>query len=342
MYNTTVKYSGTEVFGMLKRLIALLGCMFMILSMAACGSDSIATVDGEDIDEEYFKYYFVEWKNMIQRQHGEDTWEDATLEGKPALEYVRERALQSVIEDKIVTMRAKADGINLTEQDVKSIEAFEQQWISQYGSKDAFLEAIMRNYGLSEEQFDYMMEAAHYRNHVIDKYVDVKDAEVENYYEKNIARVKHILIATVDLNTGAPLSEEEVAQAKEEVDYILKQIDEGADFDMLVSEFTEDQDVFYYVGEGYTLAADGTQNSAMVTEFEDASLALDNNEISGAVKSSYGYHIIKRYENDDAMYHIAKDSLTFMLKSEMFNDVINTWKTESKIVVNESMYNSYK
>lgn len=327
---------------MLKRLIALFGCVVIVFSLAACGSNGIATVDGENIDKEYFEYYFVEWKNMMQLQHGEDTWEDATLEGKPALEYVRERALQSVIEDKIIVMKAKADGINLTNDDVKSIDSYKQQWINEYGSEKAFLDAIMENYSLSEEQFDYMMEAAHYRNHIIDKYVEVNDAEVADYYKDKVAKVKHILIATVDLNTGMPLPDEEIAQAKEEVAYIQELIDDGTDFDTLVSEFTEDQDVFYYVGEGYTLSADGTQNSAMITEFEDASLSLSNGEISDVVESAYGYHIIKRYENDDEMYEISKDTLTFMLKSESFTDVINNWKTESKIVVNESMYNSYK
>ena len=166
---------------MLKRLIALFGCVVIVFSLSACGSNGIATVDGENIDKEYFEYYFVEWKNMMQLQHGEDTWEDATLEGKPALEYVRERALQSVIEDKIIVMKAKADGINLTNDDVKSIDSYKQQWINEYGSEKAFLDAIMENYSLSEEQFDYMMEAAHYRNHIIDKYVEVNDAEVADY-----------------------------------------------------------------------------------------------------------------------------------------------------------------
>lgn len=326
---------------MLKKILALIVCFAMLFTFAACGGDSIATVDGEDVEKGYFEYYFTQLKTQLQSQYGEQEWESLQYEGKPALEYVRERALQSAIEDKIVMLKAEEDNVNLSNDDIKTMAAIKNQWINSYGSEDAFLDEL-ENYGVTEDQFDYMLEAVCYRNHLIDKYVEAEEADVADYYNTEVAKVKHILITTVDLTTGEALSDDEIAQAKEEVAYIQKQIENGTDFDTLVSEFTEDQDVFYYVGDGYTLSSDGSQYSAMVAEFEDASLKLGVNEISDVVETVYGYHIIKRYENDAEMYEISKETLSLMLKTELFTDVINSWKTEKKIIVDESLYNSYK
>ncbi len=326
---------------MLKKILSLIICCAILLTFVGCSNNSVATVDGEDIEKGYFEYYFTQLKAQIQSGLGEQEWENLQYEGKSALEYVRERALQSAVEDKIVMQKADENNISLTNDDIKSMSAIKTQWINSYGSKSAFLDEL-KNYGVTEDQFDYMLEALCYRNHLVDKFVEVEESSVAEYYKKDVAKVKHILISTVDLSTGAPLSEEEIAQSKEEVEYVQGLIADGMDFDTLVSEFTEDQHVFYYVGNGYTLSSDGNQYSAMIAEFEETSLDLEVGEISEPIETIYGYHIIKRYENDEEMYEISKDTLTLMLKTELFTDVINGWKTEKKIIVNESLYNSYK
>ena len=328
---------------MFRKTVLIMLCFVLCLSLSCCGkNDGIVSVNGEAVDEAYFKYYFTEWKNTIESQHGADAWKDATLDGKPALEYVRERALQSVIEDKIILMKAKEDNIQLSEEDKKNIDYLKQQWIQQFGGKKEFLDNINNTYGITEENFDYMMEAVHYREKVIDKYVAVKDNDVRKYYDDNIAKVKHILIATVDLSTGVPLSAEQLNESNEKVSEIKSKIAEGVDFDTLVSEYTQDQNVFYYVGKGYSLDENGVQSGGMVPEFEEASFMLKVGEISEVVESTYGYHIIKRYENDDSMFDKSKNTMSYVMKSEQFVDVIEKWKNQMNIVVNNEIYNTYK
>ncbi len=330
---------------MLKKLTVLFISLILILSFAGCAnntSNSVATVNDEKIAKEYFEFYFTQLKNTMQIQPGDTTWENATLEGKTALEYVRERALQSVVEDKLIEMKAKEDGVKLTSEDKKNMNTIKQQWVSQFGSNDKFVKAIKDNYGIDEEQFDYMLEVVYYRNHIIDKYVDDNSVDVPNYYKNNIAKVKHILIATVDLSTAMPLPADELEAAKNTIAEIQEKINSGVDFDSLVAEYTQDQDTFYYVGEGFSLASDGSQGSSMVAEFQEASLGLGNGQISDVVESAYGYHIIKRYESDDAMYNISKDTLTSVLKNQQFVNIMDEWRKNAKIEVNEEVYNSYR
>ena len=324
---------------MIKKLISVFCCFMLLLSISACQKKeipAIATLDGENIDEACFKYYFTELRKEMQNQYGEVSWHEATFDGKPALEYVRERALQAAVEDKIITNKAKEDNISLSAEDKNEIDFIKQNWISMYGGKSEFQDAIETNYGLSAEQFDYMLEAVYYKKYLVKKYV--ADEKITEYYNTGVVKVKHILIPTVDLGTNAPLNEDELKVAQNKINKVLKEIENGKDFDSLVAEYTSDQDTFYYVGEGYSLNIDGSLGNGMVSEFETSAFELEVGGISGIVESPYGYHIIKRYENDEAMYQIAKENLA----SIIFTDILEEWKAQKSLVIDNSIYNSYE
>lgn len=328
---------------MTKRLISVFLCLIFVLSFGACQKEEtvkentvIATLDGGNIDEACFKYYFTELKKEMQYQYGEVAWQDATFDGKPALEYVKEWALNRCVEDKIITIKAKNDGIELNEDDKQKIEDDKNNWIENYGTKSAFLEKIKNDYRMTEAQFDYMLEAVYYRNHLVEKYTS--EDKVKEYYNNKIIKVKHILIPTIELGSNIPLTDEEVEQARNTANLVLNKANAGADFDSLVAEYTKDQDVFYYVGNGFSINADGSFGGGMVTEFEVAAFELDVGEVSGIIESPYGYHIIKRYANDEEMYNVAKKNLA----SVVFNDVLQVWKGQKNLVIDYAVYNSYK
>ena len=79
---------------------------------------------------------------------------------------------------------------------------------------------------------------------------------------------------------------------KQAEDILAKVKAPGADFAKLANQYTEEE-----VGKTrggdldfFARRADGGQ---MVKEFEDAAFALKPGEVSGVVKSQFGYHIIK-------------------------------------------------
>lgn len=119
------------------------------------------------------------------------------------------------------------------------------------------------------------------------------DAEVTAYLEETGQyRVKHILLATVDLDTREPLDDETIAQKRAAADDLLAQLRAAEDpialFDTLMNEHSEDTGLATNP-DGYT-----TRKGAMVAPFEAASLALKDGEISEVVESDFGYHIILR------------------------------------------------
>ena len=120
---------------------------------------------------------------------------------------------------------------------------------------------------------------------------DIK--EIDAMFEADFAnklRVQHILIQITDAQTGESVrSEKDALKLANEV---IKNLDEGSDFDSLIPDYNEDPGMA--VGQYYTFGA-----GEMVPEFEEASKALEVGQYTKTpVKSDYGYHVIKRYAID--------------------------------------------
>ncbi|MBP6716638.1 MAG: SurA N-terminal domain-containing protein, partial [Acidobacteria bacterium] len=124
--------------------------------------------------------------------------------------------------------------------------------------------------------------------------VNVTDAEIQAQYQSNIAtystpeqvHVRHILLKTEGKDDATVKAAAEGILAKAKAP--------GADFAKLATQYTEDEGSKDKGGE-YEFG-----RGQMVKEFEDASFGLKPDEISGLVKSEFGYHIIKLLDKRDA------------------------------------------
>jgi parvulin-like peptidyl-prolyl isomerase len=120
------------------------------------------------------------------------------------------------------------------------------------------------------------------------------------------AVIKAKLVA--QLSPNVPTTEEEVharhiliqvqnpsddAQAKAKAQDVLKQLQGGADFATLAAKYSDDPGS---KDKGGDLGWFG--KGQMVPEFEQAAFSLQPRQISGLVKSQYGYHIIQVLEKD--------------------------------------------
>jgi peptidyl-prolyl cis-trans isomerase D len=142
--------------------------------------------------------------------------------------------------------------------------------------------------------------------------VEVKDADLQAAYQKEIGnlaeqrRAAHILIEVND-----KLNE---AQAKAKIEEIQQRLAKGEGFTALAKEFSQDPGSSSKGGDlGY--AGKGVYDPA----FEKALYDLKKDQISGPVRSDYGWHLIKLLGVEAPSvpsFASLKDKLTHELKSQ--------------------------
>ena len=115
----------------------------------------------------------------------------------------------------------------------------------------------------------------------------------------------YILLKTVD-DSQQPLSDDEIAGKRAQAEDLLSQL-QAEDADGLEAKFDELMNDHSEEGrnaDGALAAPDGASAvpGDMVSEFEEASLALEVGGLSGIVETMFGYHIILRLPIDVSQY----------------------------------------
>jgi peptidyl-prolyl cis-trans isomerase D len=116
---------------------------------------------------------------------------------------------------------------------------------------------------------------------------NVSAQDVQRYYEDNKerystpeqVRASHILLKTEGKDEAA---------VRQQAEDVLAKVKGGADFAALATKVSEDETSAVKGGD-----LDFFGRGAMVKEFEDAAFSMKPGDISGLVKSQFGFHIIK-------------------------------------------------
>ncbi len=152
--------------------------------------------------------------------------------------------------------------------------------------------------------------------------ITLPDAELRKVYEANKdhyrtperVHVRHILLKT----TGKPPDEIPKIQAKAED--LLKQLKAGADFATLARKYSDDSASAPKGGDlGWIVRGQTVPN------FENAAFSLKPKEISGVIKTEYGFHILQVLEHQDARlkpFDEVKDQLAQEWKRQVVFDTM--------------------
>lgn len=234
-----------------------------------------------------------------------------------------ESTLQNLITTTLVDQEAKKANITVTDDDINAeIEDLK----TQFGGEDALNSALAQSSMTLDDLKKQMPLQVEIRK-ILEPKAEVTDEEISAYYEENKAtlndveqvRASHILVAT-----------------KEEADTIVQQLKDGADFAALAKEKSTDTASKESGGD-----LDFFTREDMVAEFTDAAFKLKVGETSGAVKSDFGYHIIKVTDRKEAKeYTLAekKEEITKTLKSQKVSEMSSTWLSD--LTANAKITNS--
>ncbi|MFC3748810.1 peptidylprolyl isomerase [Paenibacillus sp. GCM10012306] len=218
--------------------------------------------------------------------------------------------LQSLITTTLVSQEAKKANITVTDADIAE-ELSDLK--AQFGGEEAFNSALAQS-GMTLDDLKKQMPLQVELRKILEPQVKITDDEIKKYYDENKAhfdteeevRASHILVKT-----------------KEEADEVLKELKDGKDFATVAKEKSTDTGSKDNGGD-----LNFFKRGDMVPEFSDVAFKLKVGETSGAVKSQYGYHIIKVTDRKEAKKYTLdekKDEIRKTLTSQKISELSSTW-----------------
>lgn len=266
--------------------------------------------------QQAYTYLYKNDPSYTSNTDGYD-WNQNTENGVLS-DVIKKEAFDVMIGKQTIVDYAEAHGFSLPQSDSDSIQTSINQAKQQMGDEEFNLNLKALGFD-SEQTYAELLRLEREYEAVKTDFQSNKSRYKEDgytpasYKNDSMMSAKHILIKSDSEKTKDPkgLAEE-----------ILAKIKKGEDFDKLMKEYNEDP------GEteaGYTFGP-----GEMVSEFENATKALDINAVSDIVQTSYGYHIIKRVEGvgEFTKYLIEKNDIKYenseFAKNYSVADIMNS------------------
>ncbi|MGI6468285.1 MAG: foldase [Syntrophomonadaceae bacterium] len=220
------------------------------------------------------------------------------------------QVLDTLIAKKLIQLEAEKQNIAVSEDE---IQAELNQYYDYYGGEQAFIEAVQASGHTIEEVKEDMLINLQIKK-LIAPTVTISEEEMQAYFEENRdsfaepeqVKASHILVDSI-----------------EKANEVKSRLDGGADFAELAKEYSLDTTNKDSGGDlGYF------ERDTMVAEFEEAAFSMEVGTISAAVKTEYGYHIIKVTDKKAAQepdYEASKESIRDTLLDEKIGAEYAAW-----------------
>lgn len=275
----------------------------------------VAVIDGKEIPAERFN---AEVDKLMRLTGG-------NLPPQMA-QFYKKQMLQRVVDEYLLEEAVAAKKITVTDEDVqKEFDKF----VARFPSKEQF-EMYFKKSGMSEEELRGDLRKR-MRHEKLLSDTSVSEADIKDFYDKNLERfteedqvkARHILFKVAkDADDKTVKAAEKKAK---EIEKLAKKKD--ADFGELAKEHSE----------GPSAPRGGDlgmfPRKRMVKPFSDAAFELKPGEISGPVRTDFGYHIIKVEEKKDAKVKSldeVKEMIELNLTSTKIREGMNKLLTELK------------
>lgn len=332
---------------MKKNFVLICLVISILLVSTGCGitHPTVLTINGDEVSLLEYNYYFSTMKLQAEQTVPADQMEmywETEKDGKTAFELLKESAYDEMVDLRVAANKAESMGISYSDSAVmQATTGFKNQIVQAAASEKEYYEMTNTDSAtINEIAKLYAIRSAMLNKLIEDGTIDLSDAVYEKTFAEKWMKAQHILISTTDVNTGVALSDEEKASKKAQAEEILKRVKVGENFTALMNEFSEDPGK-ESAPEGYVFT-----NGEMVAEFEDAVLALQPDQTSEIVESSFGYHIIKRLPlsaaTDAESFTQYKDYIQSEILMNYLEENIPLWKEEMTIVENKAQIDKIK
>lgn len=327
-----------------KIVLVVIGIAAMLLSVSAMACSGVlnqvqsqedykltggvaATVNGVNIKEDT-----VTEQIMSLRQSSYESDEDwATYLSQQGLtpESYRENVIDSIARQYLLTQAEKEYDITVSQDDLD--EAWDEAVENYGGDEDTFVDMITQ-FGFTKETYQENTKSSLAQEKLREKVASVEDPtddQIVSYINENLdtyndaRRSSHILFKVADDAT-----DEESVEVEAKAQEVLDKLNAGeVEFADAAKEYSEDSSA----DDGGDVGWD--KLTTFVTEYQDALSALSTGQMSGLVKTTYGYHIIlctdqfnvESVSSADEIPEAIRDAISSKIKTEEESAKYSTW-----------------
>jgi len=224
------------------------------------------------------------------------------------VEAARKEILDRMVDAKVIVNEARKRKMIITKQELdQAVEDAVKEVKGRMGSEAKFKEQMGKE-GLTEEKlrtrYRRELESQLLAMKLVDREVrskiKVTDQDVDSFYtERKQDLPKKPAEVTLAQVVVLPVIDSTVdKRAREKAQTILDSIRAGQNFEQLAAQYSEDASS----ENGGDIGV--IKKGEFEESFEKAALALSPGQVSGVVRTRFGYHIIKLVEKDDQGYHV--------------------------------------
>jgi len=246
----------------------------------------IAKIDGVPVNKEAYVRALVGFERNMKKI------------GKPISQQMLDRLKGSVIENIINTetlaRQAQKDGVTIDSSKV------EERFASMKGNfpDEKRFDQALAELGLTRDQLKKeigktMSVQALLQREILDA-ITITDEQVRDYYDLNqleFETEEKVHCAHILLKVDKNATDEEKARTKAEIEGILEKIKQGSDFGELARANSKDKRSAEKGGDLGELS-----RRQLIPEVAKVVFTLEPGEVSGIVKSRFGYHILKVFK----------------------------------------------
>ena len=323
---------------------AVLGLSFALIvgATSACNrlamnqNGHIAMVNGQPVSLADYNRTLDQAKKEYEQHFHVDFNSD---QGKKMLSGMKDSIVHQLINQKLLMLEAQKRGLKASDAEIELKLATIKK---SFPNDDAFNKVISQ-YGLTlpelKQQIAKEIVVEKLQNDVT-KDIQVTDAQVAAFYHKNLqmfthgaeVHARHILVK-FDPNAKDKAKDEARALAK--IQEIQAKLKAGAKFSQLAEQYSDDPGSKAQGGDLGFFA-----RGQMVPQFEKAAFSLKDGQISGPVKTIYGYHLIKRIAGKQAgvepLSEVApgiRMQLENQVRNQAFQAFVAKLNSSAKIVI---------
>jgi len=213
------------------------------------------------------------------------------LEKQERIQALCRQVLEKLIEEKLIDQEVKKSGVKISSKDIEgTVEEIKRR----NSATQEDLEKALAVEGLTLETYKKQIEKSLQRQKLINWSVKIEEKagekELREFYQKNISRYR----TNETYRPGQILfiipkeaTPEEIREIRKKCQKVLEKIKKGEDFGEMALLYSEDTSNRDHGDLGYF------RKGELLPVFEREALRLKVGEVSGIIRTEFGFHIIK-------------------------------------------------